>query len=211
MLPFSDEQTQLLNLAKTRFGANSKQYKDYRDAVAQEITVSDNEGNEGISLQTVVSEIDANDRDTFISATYKYNTDPGMQNPVHSYVVSKEPTDLGFAGTNFVKEFVDAARQMIANDQQLTACVTDYGIHIIWNDGEVVADDINWDDRDDYGVEGGSASWRFYQDMYTELKTLFADKQITALYNSYLEQNKIIFESDVITSYTETMEVVFEI
>ena len=210
LLPFSDEQTELLNLAKSRFGSTSQQYIKYRDSLVADIVVKDNTGAE-IKVDAVDSvKAEISDRDSFINATYKYNTDPGMQNPVHSYVVSKDPTDLGFGGTSFVKEFVDAARQMIKNSDQWTSCVTDYGVHLIWNDGEVVADQITYADRNNYGVEGGSASWRFHQDIYLEVKELFADKQITALYNKYVEDGKLTINSDVITSYTETINVVYE-
>ncbi|MBQ9715447.1 MAG: hypothetical protein IJV77_03440 [Clostridia bacterium] len=210
LLPFSDEQTDRLNLAKTRFGANSAQYKDYRKTMADEITVTDNQGNEGITPAQVRAEIDTSDRDSFIQATYKYNTDPGMQNPVHAYVVSKDPTDLGFAGTNFVKEFVDASRFAINHGQKMTYCVTDYGVHLIWVDGEVVADNITYAQRNNYGVEGGSASWRFHQDIYQELKELFTDEQVAALYNTYKTEGKIVINGDVISGYTDTIDVEFK-
>lgn len=210
LLPFSDEQTELLNLAKSRFGSTSQQYINYRLQMAQSIEVKDNEGAE-IGLIELLEQIgDDITRDDFVELTYKYNTDPGMQNPVHSYVVSKDPTDLGFGGTSFVKEFVEEARRMINNGFEGGMCVTDYGVHLLYNDGEVVADQITYADRNNYGVEGGSASWRFHQDIYLEVKELFADKQITALYNKYVEDGKLTINSDVITSYTETIDVVYE-
>ncbi|MBR5145128.1 MAG: hypothetical protein IKV34_00500 [Clostridia bacterium] len=208
LLPFSNEQTEWLNAAKTRLGANSPEYKAYRDSLVKDLKVKDNEGNEGIAVDTVKSEITS--RDAFISATYKYNTDAGMQNPVHSYVVSKNPTDLSYGGTSFVREFVDAARKMIANDDEWTECVTDYGIHLIWNDGKVAKDEIKWEERNNYGTEGGSASWRFYQEIYTELKTLFADKQIATLYNSYKQGGKITINTDVISAYTDSIGVEYK-
>ncbi len=222
LLPFSDEQTELLNLAKSRFGATSQQYIQYRDSLVAGIVVKDSEGAES-NVDAVKAEI--SNKDSFINATYKYNTDPGMQNPVHSYVVSKDPTDLGFGGTSFVKEFVDAARDMIKKGGQMTECVTDYGVHLIWNDGVVRAnvlekgesitdenrdDIIHYNGRNIYGIEGGSASWRFYQDIYLELKDVFADKQIAALYNEYIDGGKVTIHSDVITSYTETLDVVYK-
>ncbi|MBQ9715153.1 MAG: hypothetical protein IJV77_01940 [Clostridia bacterium] len=210
LLPFSDEQTMLLNLAKSRFGAESAQYKDYRKAMADEIEVTDNDGNEGITPAQVRAEIDTSDRNSFIQATYKYNTDPGMQNPVRGYVVSKDPTDLGFGGTSFVKEFVDASRFAINHGQQMTYCVTDYGIHLIWVDGKVVADSISFAERNNYGSEGGSASWRFHQEIYQELKTLFSDEQVATLYNKYKEEGKIVVNSDVITGYTDTIDVEYK-
>lgn len=208
LLPFSNEQTEWLNAAKTRLGANSPEYKAYRDSLVKDLKVKDNEGNEGIAVDTVKAEITS--RETFISATYKYNTDAGMQNPVHSYVVSKNPTDLSYGGTSFVREFVDAARKMIADGSDWTECVTDYGVHLIWNDGKVAKDEIKWEDRNNYGTEGGSASWRFYQEIYTELKTLFADKQIATLYNSYKQGGKITIDADVISAYTDSIGVEYK-
>ena len=189
-------------------GANSPEYKAYRDSLVKDLKVKDNEGNEGIAVDTVKSEITS--RDAFISATYKYNTDAGMQNPVHSYVVSKNPTDLSYGGTSFVREFVDAARKMIADGSDWTECVTDYGVHLLWNDGKVAKDEIKWEDRNNYGTEGGSASWRFYQEIYTELKTLFADKQIATLYNSYKQGGKITIDADVISAYTDSIGVEYK-
>ena len=212
LIPFSDEQTELLNLAKTTYGATSKQYTDYRLDLVEQITAKDSDGNKNIAITDIINEVAGVDtKADFLALSYKYNTDPGMQNPVHSYVVSKDPTDLGYGGTNFVKEFVDAARAMINNPgQKITFAVTDYGVHVIYNDGQVVADNITWSERNNYGVESGSASWRFHNAIYTELKQLFADKQIAALYNKYIEEGKITFETDVIASYAETIDVVYE-
>jgi len=214
LLPFSDEQTDLLNAAKTRLGASSAQYKEYRDSLITSLEVKDNEGNTTnfvdfkASLGTSVSETE------FIELTYKYNTDPGMQNPVHSYVVSKNPTDLSYGGTSFVREFVDEARLMIAEyekgNDQMHFVVTDYGVHIIMVDGKVAKDDIKWSERNNYGIEGGSASWRFYKEIYTELKTLFADKQIANLYNSYKDGGKITIDADVISAYTDSIGVEYK-
>ena len=210
LIAFDDEQTELLNLAKSRYGASSSAYKTYRDTLAQSIVVKNSDG-QTEDIMNVASEILAiTTKADFLTATYKYNTDAGMKNPVHSYVVSKEPTDLGFAGTSFVQEFVEAARQMINAGESVTACITDYGIHFIFNDGKVVADTIDYSQRDNYDVEGGSASWRFYQEIYAELKDMFADKQIAALYDSYLKADKVSFEVDVIASYAETIDVVYE-
>ena len=124
--------------------------------------------------------------------------------------MSKDPTDLGFAGTNFVKEFVDASRFAINHGQKMTYCVTDYGVHLIWVDGEVVADNITYAQRNNYGVEGGSASWRFHQDIYQELKELFTDEQVAALYNTYKSEGKIVINGDVISGYTDTIDVEFK-
>ena len=210
LLPFSDEQTQQLNAAKTRLGANSPEYKAYRDSLVESLEIKDNEGNV-VDMTAFGQEMNTIDsKDKFIALTYKYNTDAGMQNPVHSYVISKNPTDLSFGGTSFVREFVDASRAMVANGQNMTACVTDYGIHVIWNDGVVTADEIKWEDRNNYGIEGGSASWRFHQEIYTELKSLFADKHIASLYNSYKENGKITIDKKVITAYTDSIKVEYK-
>ena len=214
LLPFSDEQTALLKAARTRLGSTSAEYKAYRNSFVADLEVKDNEGNVTsyadfkASLGTSVSE------KQFIELTYKYNTDPGMQNPVHSYVVSKNPTDLSYGGTSFVREFVDEARAMIAEYEngvdQMHFAVTDYGVHLIMVDGKVVADEIKWSEAKNYGIEGGSASWRFYQEIYTELKDLFADKQVAALYNSYKQSGKIVIDADAISSYTDTLGIEYK-
>ncbi len=214
LLPFSDEQTELLNAAKTRLGANSPEYKAYRESLLENLEVKDNEGNTSKlpefvpSLGQVVSVQD------FIELTYKYNTDPGMQNPVHGYVISKNPTDLSFGGTSFVREFVDEARAMIAayeaGNDNMHFAVTDYGVHLMMVDSKVAADEIKWEDRNNYGIEGGSASWRFYQEIYTELKTLFADKQVASLYNSYKQGNKITINADVISAYADSIGIEYK-
>ncbi|MBR2303218.1 MAG: hypothetical protein IKA42_05390 [Clostridia bacterium] len=214
LLPFSDEQTALLKAARTRLGSTSAEYKAYRNSFVADLEVKDSEGNVTsyadfkASLGTSVSE------KQFIELTYKYNTDPGMQNPVHSYVVSKNPTDLSYGGTSFVREFVDEARAMIAEYEngvdQMHFAVTDYGVHLIMVDGKVVADEIKWSEAKNYGIEGGSASWRFYQEIYTELKDLFADKQVAALYNSYKQSGKIVIDADAISSYTDTLGIEYK-
>jgi len=212
LVPFSDEQTQLLAQAKKRYGENSDTYIAFRNSLAfgEEFEIENNLG-EQVDLIDVRNELLAvNSLEEFLTFTYKYNTDPGMQNPVHPYVVSKKPTDLDYAGTNFVKDFVGEARRMINSGVQVSYVVTDYGIHALYIVGEVVEDNIDFNQRNQYGIEGGLASWRFHEDMYIELKEIFADDTVTALYNEYKEDGKIEINTDVIKTYTESIAVTYK-
>lgn len=205
LIPFSDEQTALLELAKSQYGSNSAAYKNYRAALAGEITVKDySSDDKGVETQLLVSglldgsntfdgvSLDTLTREQMVDWTYKYNTDSGMYNPVRGYIVSKSASNMTGSGETYVAEFLQGARYLIEQNVggskvSATAVVTDYGIHILYYDGEVTADNITWADRFNYGEEGGSASYRFFKAMYDDVKESLIDADVDDLYKLYDE------------------------
>lgn len=224
LLPFSDEQSDLLTAAKSQYGANSNTYKNYRAQLANSIVIKDysaddkgvdttldinalldpsNPTFDGVSLSNV-------SKDKMVEWSYKYNTDPGMMNPTYGYVISKSSSNMTNSGETFVAEFVEGARRL-ANDPSLNsvAVITDYGVHIIYYDGAVEADEITWANRFNYGIEGGSASYRFYKSIYDEVKSLLADDEVDDLYKLYDKgddsNRKIQINNKVLSGYTNSL------
>ena len=225
LIPFSDEQTALLELAKAEYGENSAAYKTYRDSLAQGITVKDYSTDDKgvdteISVATLLDRSNTFDgvsladvtREQIIEWTYKYNTDPGMFNPVRGYIVSESPSNMTGSGETYVAEFLEGARYLIAENNggggtNATAVVTDYGIHILYYDGAVEADTISWADRFDYGIEGGGASYRFLKAMYDEVKDVLLDADVDALYKAYTDDGKITVYNNVLAGYANEIGV----
>ena len=225
LIPFSDEQTALLELAKAEYGENSAAYKTYRDSLAQGITVKDYSTDDKgvdteISVATLLDRSNTFDgvsladvtREQIIEWTYKYNTDPGMFNPVRGYIVSESPSNMTGSGETYVAEFLEGARYLIAENNggggtNATAVVTDYGIHILCYDGAVEADTISWADRFDYGIEGGGASYRFLKAMYDEVKDVLLDADVDALYKAYTDDGKITVYNNVLAGYANEIGV----
>ena len=225
LIPFSDEQTALLELAKAEYGENSAAYKTYRDSLAQGITVKDYSTDDKgvdteISVATLLDRSNTFDgvsladvtREQIIEWTYKYNTDPGMFNPVRGYIVSESPSNMTGSGETYVAEFLEGARYLIAENNgggetNATAVVTDYGIHILYYDGAVEADTISWADRFDYGIEGGGASYRFLKAMYDEVKDVLLDADVDALYKAYTDDEKITVYDNVLAGYANEIGV----
>ena len=223
LIPFSDEQSKDLERAKTLYGSDSAAYKAYRYNLAKQIEVKDyTDDDKGVETSiSVLDIIDSStfngvslaavDRGTFVDWTYKYNTDGGMQNPVHSYVVSKNASTMTGSDESFVPEFVAAARSLVNGSDNATFAITDYGIHLIFNDGVVEADNISWENRFDYGIEGGSASFRFYQAIYNEVKEALLNDEIDALYKLYQDgtdsSRQLVINNNVIKGYTDTIGV----
>ena len=160
---------------------------------------------DGVSLADVT-------REQIIEWTYKYNTDPGMFNPVRGYIVSESPSNMTGSGETYVAEFLEGARYLIAENNgggetNATAVVTDYGIHILYYDGAVEADTISWADRFDYGIEGGGASYRFLKAMYDEVKDVLLDADVDALYKAYTDDGKITVYNNVLAGYANEIGV----
>lgn len=217
LLPFSDEQSDVLTQAGAEFDKNSSDYANFRLSLAKQIAVKEfvngEEQDSSADVSTLFEaspsfngvDLSSVTREQFIEWTYKFNTDPGMLNPVHSYIIAKSSSDMTGSDEKFVKEFVLAARDLANNpDKNSVVVVTDYGIHILFYDGEVVPDDISWSKRFDYGIEGGSASYRFFAAMYEDYKTAFADDEADALFAQYLKDGKISVNNGVLSSYTNT-------
>jgi len=221
LLPFSDEQSNLLTGAKSLLG-DTAQYVSYRADLAKQIVVKDftndkNGEDTDIDVKTLFdmapsfngTALSGIDKNTFINWTYAYNTDPGMFNPERGYVISKSSDDMTGSNEKFVPEFVAGARQLANNPSQKTnVVVTDYGIHILLYDGEVTADQISFADRFDYGKEKGSASYRFFSAMYSDVKNMITTDMTEDIYAQYKDgKDGKVFNIDngILKSYTDQL------
>lgn len=222
LLPFSDEQTDKLSNAKNLLGADTDAYVQFRADLAKNIKVKDftddeNGAETDIDVNALLGSnasfngvaLSGVNKETFINWTYAYNTDPGMFNPERGYVISKSSSNMTGTDEKFVKEFVAGARDLANNpSKNSVAVITDYGIHILLYDGEVVADDISWADRFNYGLEKGSVSYRFFAAMYSDVKNMVANDVLEDLYQQYKDGNdgKVFnIDNGVLKGYTDQL------
>ena len=223
LLPFSEEQSAGLAAVKSESG--TAWYNNYRLNLAKKIAVKEfsseePEGTEkwsdptrfvsfgagGISVNPSWASSITSLAD-FKKEVYLYNTDPGALNATYEYVVGLHEFDLTDKDKEvFVKEFADAGRSLAlanaasASADKMIACVTDFGIHIMYYSGPVTADftydtassewrtadgKSAWSERYNYGIEGGNAAYRFFVAYYTELRTDLVAKEVEKMLKLY--------------------------
>ncbi len=190
LIPFSDEQTSELNRQKNLLGENSADYVRFRNQLAKGIEVKNySEEDAGVVESGYTFDVAADgtvtgnfltekvagldgDLNAFVKLIHTYGTDPGMFNNAHDYVISQDSYDVTNSSQDkFVKAFSEAARKLANNpSQRYVACVTDYGIHILYYSGVVKADEFDFDSRYEYGTGAGSTSYRFFKTYYDSVK-----------------------------------------
>jgi len=263
LLPFSSDQTSALNTMKTTttatdyrkqrlWMAKEIEIKDFLldgkgEVVAENpfdfVTIGEN------SITVNGGWVGDSSIEAFKEEVYRYNTDPGALNPTYGYVIGLHEFDLSDRTQEvFVREFADAARELAIlnsefidgkpnpdyNPTNTIACVTDFGIHIMFYAGVVVPDfepvtdaeenvtDWLWtksgnsvfDERYNFGIEGGNAPFRFYRDIYneirTELVTFFRDEMLDIYKDRENNDRKVFINENEVKKYLNTYQVEFE-
>ena len=218
LIPFSDEQSAELTEAKNLYGEDSASYIQYRNQLANSIEVknytNDDKGvkedytfsvtaDGTVSGNFLTEKVATASLEEFTDLIYAYNTDPGMFNNAYDYVISKTEYDVTNSSQDkFVKSFTAAAREL-ANDpsQKYVVCVTDYGIHILYYAGEVVADQFDYAERYNYGVGAGSVSYRFFRNYFDTVKSALFQETMDSKMKSLLEEKGITENLSVLNDY----------
>jgi len=222
LIPFSGEQTKVLTEYSRIFGATSAQYLKMRADLAKEIEVTDfyNDdkdaekanagfvvnGTEVVGSTFFEEKLNGVTLEGFVDLMFQYNTDTAQHNSAYGYVIAKETPDATGTADTWVKEFAAEARRL-ANEGTVGGigyALTDYGVHIIFYEGDVVADTFDTDDWSDAlqtQKGAGNASYRFYKTYFDAVKSEYYNDIIEELYQQYEEGGKIKINKAALRDY----------
>ena len=142
----------------------------------------------------------------FVDLMFQYNTDTAQHNSAYGYVIAKNEPDVTGTADTWVKEFAAEARRL-ANEGTVGGigyALTDYGVHIIFYEGDVVADSFDTDDWSDAlqtQKGAGNASYRFYKAYFDSVKSEYYNDIMEDLYQQYEKDNKIKINKAALSDY----------
>ena len=149
----------------------------------------------------------------FKKAIFDYSTDPGSMNAAYPYVISKRALDLADAD-NFVWQFSAASKELVSNNitGEMGLCITNYGIHILYNAGPVTADVVDINSVYNYGTEAGSASYRFFSTYLNSIIQTESNLITDGLNKSYRESDdplrKIEYHGKVLEKFLNEYKII---
>ncbi|MEG1923719.1 MAG: hypothetical protein RR307_04615 [Clostridia bacterium] len=225
LLPFSADQTTTLTAYKTMYGVTSSEYLSKRAQLSQEIKVTDFidapkaededkalagftvEGIEVIGSTFFEDKLIDISAEKFVELMFRYNTDTAQHNSTYDYVIAKQTPDATGTKDKWVKEFATVARRL-ANDQGgkiggIGYALTDYGVHIIFYAGDVVADSFDWATKLSNQTGAGTPAYRFYKLYYEAIKNTVYSKKMDTVYKEYETAKKINVYNNVLKEYCE--------
>ena len=148
--------------------------------------------------------------ETVIELMKQYNTDIGQHTSLYDYVVRVD--DPANYTHKWVDEFVQASKEVAAlGENTYSICVSDYGVHIVYHSGKVVADVPNWDEM----TTPGTVAYRLFKAFYAaEMSELVNEAYETERDNYYktlitktANLDKLAEDSGIVFDFEHTIEV----
>lgn len=148
--------------------------------------------------------------ETVIELMKQYNTDIGQHTSLYDYVVRVD--DPANYTHKWVDEFVQASKEVAAlGEGSYAICVSDYGVHIVYHSGKVVADQPNFDEM----TTPGTVAYRLFKDFYaaemneliTEAYEEVRDTYYKTLINKTANLDKLAKDSGITFDFDATIEV----
>lgn len=210
LISFTDEQKAVLTHYGNLYGKTSVEYFKKRDELATQIKATDfksekDDEGEYQKVENIFAIVDGavtfadgviktaleavRKPNDFAALIDRYNEDPGSQGSTYDYVIKVKKPDIAGTQDSWVAEFSAAARDAIsAGRGSYRIAVTDYGVHIVYFNDYVKAD--NFDFTNDRYTKG-TASYRFFKTYYDAIKASVYNDVMQAEYDKYFDENKI--------------------
>ena len=218
LIPFSAEQTARLNSLKADLGTEKdSRYTDYRNLLASRIVADDfnsekNDDGEYAKLEknpfvlengevkinpecTELSEflsdgvVKGEDKDqTIRDLMARFNTDTAQHSAQYSYVVYVG-SDENYTH-RWVDEFVDATKAaMELGVGNYGIGVSNYGVHIVYVEGYVTADEVNFDSNK--YLDTSTTEYRLFKTYFEKQSAKLLSEDYKTLQKSYVDAGKI--------------------
>ncbi len=148
--------------------------------------------------------------ETIVELMKQYNTDVGQHTALYDYVVRVD--DPANYTHKWVDEFVQASEEVAAlGEGSYAVCVSDYGVHIVYYSGKVVADVPNFDEM----TTPGTVAYRLFKDFYSSEMNELVNDQFEADRDNYYKNfitktanlDKLAKDSDIVFDFDSTIEV----